>query len=219
MLRTIQNQHEKHNISSLSRVQGKAGTGQETMSLRWVGSSRINTQQRSLRDYPEWNGSMFLKLNWGLLTEETRLSSLLQHHQQCWGVLLRRTVWLVGTSANISAMWYSPRFHQRSEQLMQRESRTSGKLLLPVSRRPSHQEIASQRNNEAPSRISNRTSPWWFTRQTVALLLCYWILTHTMPWHRSPRLHCLSSATVTRPTTSAKNYQRTFTSWVHVRSC
>ena len=75
-------------------------------------------------------------------------------------------------------MWYSPRFHQRSEQLMQRESRTSGELLLPVSRRPSHWEMASQRNNEAPSRISNRTSPWWFTRQTVALLLCYWILCH-----------------------------------------
>ena len=72
-------------------------------------------------------------------------------------------------------------FVRGQEQLMQRQSRTSGELLLPVSRRPSHREMASQRNNEAPSRISNRTSPWWFTRQTVAMLLCYWILTHTMP--------------------------------------
>ena len=109
-------------------------------------------------------------------------------------------------------MWYSPRFRQKSEQLMRRESRTSGELLLPVSRRPSHWEMTSQRNNEALSRIPNRTSPWWFTWQTVALLLCYWILTHTMPWHRSSRLHCLSSARVTRPTTSAMNYQRSFTS-------
>ena len=37
------------------------------------------------------------------------------------------------------------------------------------------------RNNGAPSRIPNRISPWWFTWQTVALLLCSWILTHTMP--------------------------------------
>ena len=74
-------------------------------------------------------------------------------------------------------MSYSPRFRQKSEQLMQRQSRTSGELLLPVSRRPSHREITSQRNNEAPSRISNRTCPWWFTWQTVALLLCYWIVT------------------------------------------
>ena len=64
---------------------------------------------------------------------------------------------------------------------MQRESRTSGELLLPVSRRPSHWEMISQRNNGAPSRIPNRISPWWFTWQTVALLLCSWILTHTMP--------------------------------------
>ena len=68
-------------------------------------------------------------------------------------------------------------------------------------------------------KFSSRNCPWWFTRQTVALLLCYWILTHTMQGHRSSTLHCLSSATVTRLTTSAKNYQRTFTSWVHVRSC
>ena len=190
------------------------------MSFQWVGSSRISTQQGSLRDYPEWNGSMFLKLNWGLLTEKkNRLSSFLQHPQRCWGGLLRRTVRLVGTPANISAMWYSPRFRQKSEQLMQRDSRTSGELLLPVSRGPSHREITSQRNNEAPSRIPTRASPWWFTWQTLALLLCYWILTHTMPWHRSSRLHCLSSVRVTRPTTSAKNYQRSFTSWVHVRSC
>ena len=33
----------------------------------------------------------------------------------------------------------------------------------------------------APSRIPNRISPCWFTWQTVALLLCSWILTHTMP--------------------------------------
>ena len=210
---------EKHNISSLSWVQGWVGTWQETMSFQWVGSSRVSTQQRNLRNYPEWNGSMSLKLNWGLLTEKTRLSSFLQHPQWRWGGLSWRTVWLVGTPANISVMWYSPRFHHKSEQLMQRESRISGELLLPVSRRPSHREMASQRNNEAPSRISNRTSPWWFTWQTVALLLCYWILTHTMPWHRSSRLHCLSSLRVTRPTTSAKNYQRSFTSWVHVRSC
>ena len=65
---------------------------------------------------------------------------------------------------------------------MQRESRTSGELLLPVSRRPSHWEMISQRNNGAPSRISNRISPGWFTWQTVARLLCSWILTHTMPW-------------------------------------
>ena len=189
------------------------------MSFQWVASRTISTQQRSLRDYPEWNGSMFLKLNWGLLTEKTRLSSFLQHPQRFWSGFLRRTVWIVGPPANISAMWYSPRFHQKSDQLMQRESRTSGKLLLPVSRGPSHQEMTSQRNNEAPSRISNRTSPWWFTWQTVALLLRYWILTHTVPWHHSSRLHCLSSARVTRPTTSAKNYQRSFTSWVHVRGC
>ena len=153
------------------------------------------------------------------MTEKTRLSSFLQHPQPCWVGLLRRTAWLVRTPANISAMWYSPRFRQKSEQLTQRESRTSGELLLPVSRRPSHREMTSQRNNEAPSRISNRISPWWFTWQTAALLLCYWILTHTMPWHRSSRLHCLSSATVTRLITSAKNYQRSFTSWVHARSC
>ena len=69
----------------------------------------------------------------------------------------------------------------KSEQLMQRESRTSGELLLPVSKRPSHWEMISQRNNGAPSRIPNRISSWWFTWQTVALLLCPWILTHTMP--------------------------------------
>ena len=152
------------------------------MSLQWVGSSRISTQQRSFRDYPEWNRSVFLKLSWGLLTENTRLSSFLQHPQQCWGVLLQRTVWLVGTPANILAMWYSPRFCQNSEQLMQRESRTSGELLPPVSRRPSHWEMISQRNNGASSRIPFRISPWWFTWQTVALLLCSWILTHTTPW-------------------------------------
>ena len=137
------------------------------------------TQQRSLRDYPVWNGSMFLKLNWGLLTGKTRLSSFLQHPQRCWGGLLQRTVRLVGTPANISAMWCSPRFRQKSEQLMQRESRTSGKLFLPVCRGPSHREMTSERNNEAPSRISNRTSPWWFIWQTVALLL----LLDTDPYH------------------------------------
>ena len=173
---------EKHNISSLSRVQGSVGTWQETLSFQWVGSSRMSTQQRSLRDYPEWNGSVVLKLNWGLLTGKTRLSSFLQHPQECWGGLLRRTVWLAGTPANISAKWYSPRFRQKSEQLMQRESRTSGEPLLPVSRRPSHWEMISQRNSGAPSRIPNRISPWWFTWQTVAWLLCSRILTHTMPW-------------------------------------
>ena len=76
---------------------------------------------------------------------------------------------------------YSPRSRQKSEELMQRESRTSGELLLPVSRRPSHWEMISQRNNGAPSRISNRISPGWFTWQTVALMLCSWTLTHTMP--------------------------------------
>ena len=140
------------------------------MSFQWVGSSRISTQQGSLRDYPEWNGSMFLKLNWGLLTEKNRLSSFLQHPQRCWGGLLRRTLWLVGTPANISAMWYSPRFRQKSEQLMQRDSRTLGELLLPVSRGPSHREITSQGNKEAPSRIPTRATPWWFTWQTLALL-------------------------------------------------
>ena len=45
----------------------------------------------------------------------------------------------------------------------------------------SHWEMISQRNNGAPSRIPNRISPGWFTWQTVALLLCSWILTHTMP--------------------------------------
>ena len=60
-------------------------------------------------------------------------------------------------------------------------SRTSGELLLPVSRGPSHREFTSQTKNEAPSRILTRASPWWFTWQTLALLLCYWILTHTMP--------------------------------------
>ena len=76
-------------------------------------------------------------------------------------------------------MSYSPRFRQKSEQLMQRESRTSGKLFLPVCRGPSHREMTSERNNEAPSRISNRTSPWWFIWQTVALLL----LLDTDPYH------------------------------------
>ena len=141
--------------------------------------------------------SNWIEVYW--LKKKNRLSSFLQHPQRCWGGLLRRTVPLVGTPANISAMWYSPRFRQKSEQLMQREPRTSGELLLPVSRRPSHREMTSQRNNEAPSRIPTRTSPCWFTWQTVALLLCYWILTHTMPWHRSSRLHCLSSVRVTRP--------------------
>ena len=125
---------------------------------------------------------MFLKLNWSLLTGKTRLSSFLQHPQECWGGLLWRTVWLAGTPSNISAMWYSPRFHKKSEQLMQRESRTSGEPLLPVSMRPSHWEMISQRNSGAPSRIPNSISSWWFTWQTVALLLCSWILTHTMPW-------------------------------------
>ena len=152
------------------------------MNFQWVASSTVSTQQRSLRDYPKWNGSGFLKLNWGLLTEKTRLSSFLQHPQECWGGLLQWTVWLVGTPANISAMWYSPRLRQKSEQLMQRESRTSGEPLLPVSSRPSHWEMISQRNIGAPSRIPNRISPWWFTWQTVASLLCSWILTHTMPW-------------------------------------
>ena len=152
------------------------------MSFQWVGSSRISTPQRSLRDYPEWNRSVFLKLNWDLLTATTRLSRILQNPQWRWGGLSQRAVWLVGTPANISAMWYSTRSHQKSEQLMQRESRTSGELLLPVSRRPSYWEMISQRNSGAPSRIPNRISPWWFTWQTVALLLCSWILTHTMPW-------------------------------------
>ena len=62
----------------------------------------------------------------------------------------------------------SLRCRQKSEQLIQRESRTSGELLLPVSRRPSHWEMISQRNNGAPARIPNRISPWWFTWQTVA---------------------------------------------------
>ena len=147
------------------------------MSFQWVGSSTIRTQQRSLRDYSEWDGSMFLKLNWGLMTEKTRLSGFIQNPQRWWRGLLRRTVWPVRTPTNISAMSYSPRFCQKSEQLMQRESRTSGELLLPVSRRPSHRERTSQRINEAPSGISNRTSPRWFTWQTVALLLCDWIVT------------------------------------------
>ena len=126
--------------------------------------------------------------------------------------------------SSVSRVWLCcsqllTRFRQKSEQLMQRKPRTSGELLLPVSRRPSHREMTSQRNNEAPSRIPNRTSPRCFTWQTEALLLCYWIVTHAMPWHRSSRLHCLSSARVTRPTPLAKNYQRSFTSWVHVRSC
>ena len=154
------------------------------MSFQWVGSCRISTQRRSLRDFPAWNGSVFLKRNRGLLTGKTRLSSFLQHPQQCWGGLLRRTVWLFGTPANISAMWYSPRFRQRSEQLLQRESRTSGEPLLAVSRRLGHWEMISQGNNGAPSKIPTRISPWWFTWQTVALLLCSWILTHTMPWGR-----------------------------------
>ena len=47
-------------------------------------------------------------------------------------------------------MRYSPRFGQTSEQLMQKESRTSGELLLPVSRRPSHWDLISQRNTGAP---------------------------------------------------------------------
>ena len=79
-------------------------------------------------------------------------------------------------------MWYSPGSRQKLEQLIQIGSRTSGELLLPVSRRPSHWEMISQRNNGAPSRIPNRISPGWLTWQTVALLLCSWILTHTMPW-------------------------------------
>ena len=109
---------------------------------------------------------------------------------------------------------------QKSEQLMQRESRTSGELLLPVSRRPSHREMTSQRNNEAPSRISNRTSPWWFTWQTVALVLYSWIPTYTMPWrHHSLRFHRPSASRETRPTIWTTNYQRSFTSWVHVRNC
>ena len=95
---------------------------------------------------------------------------LTENSQSCW------------TPANISALWCSPRFRQKSDQLMQREARTSEEPLLPVSRRPSHWEMISQRNNGAPSRIPNRISPWWFTQQTVALLLCSWILTHTMPW-------------------------------------
>ena len=192
------------------------------MSFQWVGSSLISTQQRSLRGYPEWNMSVFLKLNWGLLTEKTRLSSFLQHRQRGWGGLSRRTVWLVGTPASISAIWYSPRFRQKSEQLMQRESRTSGELLLPVSRRPSYWAMISQRNNGAPSGIPNRISPWWFTWQTVALLMCSWILTHTMPCHEdtySLRLHRPISSRETRPTIWATNCQRSFTSWVHVRSC
>ena len=71
--------------------------------------------------------------------------------------------------------------YQRSFTSWVHGSRTSGELLLPVSRRPSHWEMISQRNNGVPSRIPNRISPWWFTWQTVALLLCSWILTHTMP--------------------------------------
>ena len=100
---------------------------------------------------------------------------------QCWGGLLWRTAWLVETPANISAMRYSPRFSQKSEQLMQRESRTSGELLLWKSRRPSHREIISQRNNGAPSRISNRTSPWWFTWQTCSSIAV--VLLDTDPYH------------------------------------
>ena len=84
-------------------------------------------------------------------------------------------------SCYIKTMRYSPRFSQKSEQLMEKESRTSGELLLPVSRRPSHRDVLSQRNDGAPSRISNRTSPWWFTWQTVALVLYSWIPTHIMP--------------------------------------
>ena len=151
------------------------------MSFQWVGSSTIITQQRSLRDYPAWNGSMLLKLGWGLLTKKTkknRLSRFLQHPQRCWVASYGEQSDLLELELTISTMWYSPRFRQKSEQLMQRKPRTSGELLLPVSRRPSHREMTSQRNNEAPSRIPNRTSPRWFTWQTVALLLCYWIVTH-----------------------------------------
>jgi len=85
------------------------------------------------------------------------LQLLIYLKRQCWGGLLWRTVWLVETPANISAMRHSPRFSQKS-----------GELLLWKSRRPSHREIMSQRNNGAPSRISNRTSPWWFTWQTCS---------------------------------------------------
>ena len=73
-------------------------------------------------------------------------------------------------------------FSQKLEQLMQIESGTSGELLLPVSKKPSHRDKISQRNNGAPLRNSNRTSPWWFTWQTVALVLYSWIPTHTMLW-------------------------------------
>ena len=45
------------------------------------------------------------------------------------------------------------------------------------------------------------------------------VLLDTDPDNAMTRFHCLSSVRVTRPTTSAKNYQKSFKGWVHVRSC
>ena len=146
------------------------------MSFQWVGSSRTSTEQKSLKDYPNWDGSVFLKLNWGLLTKRKQVVKL----SPTPSVMLR---WpLTEDCLSQPCKWYSPRFPQKSEQLMQRESGTSGEPLLPVSRRPRHWEMISQRHNGTPSRIPNSISPWWFTWQTLAWLLCSWILTHSMPW-------------------------------------
>ena len=179
------------------------------MSFQWVGSSRISTQQGSLRDYWVKRSTHWKKTGCQAFFNTLSDAEVASYGEQSDLLELQLTSQPCDTHQGFV----------RSQNSWCRDSRTSGELLLPVSRGPSHREITSQRNNEAPSRIPTRASPWCFTWQTLALLLCYWILTHTMPWHGSSTLHCLSSVRVTRPTTSAKNYQRSFTSWVHVRSC
>ena len=112
------------------------------MSFQWLGSSTIrHSTEEFERLLLSETGLCFSNWIEVYSLKKTRSSSFIQNPQRCWGGLLRRTVWPVGTPTNISAMSYSPRFRQKSEQLMQRESRTSGELLLPVSRRPSHREI------------------------------------------------------------------------------
>ena len=86
------------------------------MSFQWVGSSRISTQQWVWETTLSETGLCFsnwIEVYW--LKKKTRLSSLLQHPQRCWGGLLRRTVRLVGTPANISVMWYSPTLHEKMD--------------------------------------------------------------------------------------------------------
>ena len=189
------------------------------MSFRWVGFSTISTQQRRLRDYPEWKGSMFPKLNWGLLTEKPGCKAFFNTHSNTDIASYKEQSHLLELQLTSQPCDTHQGFVRSQNNWCRESQELQESCYYQCPGGQATEKWHHRGTMRHPQEWQDRTSPRWFTWQTVALLLCYWILTHTMPWHHSSRLHCLSSATLTRPTTSAKNYQRSFTSWVDVRSC